>query len=203
MSNFGNYPLLDRIDNLEQEKHHSMVLYDDAKYGAAIKGRFIENGLKKQEHVICFTPDDVNLFEKEIESSGIDVDSYKRKNILHFYHIEDITKRKDGIEAGFNDVVKQATADSEHPCRFIGKAISDVSTKEGIQAELEVERIFHTGFDNYLCSFLCPYDISGIEKNEKPQWLSQLFSYHHNLIYATKPEKAIAFDTDILKMDDI
>lgn len=203
MSSSGNYPLLERIDSLEHDKHHSMVLYDDAKFGAAIKGRFVENGLKKKEHVICFTPDDVSLLEKEIESAGIDVDSYKRENILHFYHIEDITKRKDGVEAGFNDVVKQVTADSEYPYRVIGKIISDVSTKEGIQAELEAERIFHTGFENYQCSFLCPYDISGIEQKEKPLWLSQLFSYHHNLIYATKPEKAIAFDTDILKMDEI
>lgn len=203
MSNFSNYPLLERVDHLEENKHHSMILYDDAKYGTAVKKRFIENGLKKEEHVICFSPDDVAMLEKEIEASGVDVDSYKRKNRLHFYHVEDITKRPDGIEAGFNDVVKQVTADSSYPCRFIGKTISDVSTKEGILAELEVERIFHTGFDDYQCSFLCPYDISGIEKNQRPQWLYQLFSYHHNLIYATKPEKAIVFDTDLVTLDDV
>jgi len=198
-----NYPLSESVDHLEQNKHHSMILYDEVKYGTAIKKRFIENGLKKGEHATCFTPDDVNTLEKEVESSGIDVDSYKRQNLLHFYHIEDISKRPDGIAAGFNDVLKQVTAYSKPPFRFVGKTISDVSTKEGILAELEVERIFHTGFDNYQCSFLCPYDVSGIEQTKRPQWLRQLFSYHHNLIYATKPEKAVIFETDLLTFDEI
>jgi hypothetical protein len=188
---------------LEENNHHSMVLYDDAKYGTAIKKQFIENGLKKGEHAICFTPDDVNLLEKEIASSGIDVDSYKQKNLLHFYHIEDITKRADGIKPGFDDIVKQVAANSKPPFRFVGKSISDVSTKEGMLAELEIERIFHSGFEKYHCSFLCPYDISGIEPKKRPQWLRQLFSYHHNLIYATTPEKAVTIDTDLLTLDSI
>jgi hypothetical protein len=203
MANTDNYPLIESVDRLEEINHHSIILYDNPKYGSIIKKRFIENGLQKGEHTICFTPDNVDLLEKEITSSGIDVDHYKRNNLLHFYHIKDISKKPDEIATGYNDILKQVTADSKPPFRFVGKTISDVSTKDGILAELEVERIFHSSFNNYQCSFLCPYDISTIEQKQRSQWIRQLFSYHHNLIYATEPEKAVTFDTDLLTLEDV
>ena len=65
-----SYPLIESVNHLEENNHHSMVLYDNPNYGTAIKKQFIENGLKKGEHTICFTPDDVDLLEKEIAAVG-------------------------------------------------------------------------------------------------------------------------------------
>lgn len=197
------YPLLETVDNLEEKNHHSMVLYDDVEYGSQIIKQFLENGLKKNEHAVYFSPGDISLLEKEMKSAGLDIDYYKRKNLLHFYQIEDITKRSDGIRAGYDDTLKKITADSKEPLRIVGKIIPDVSTKEGILAELQSERIFHMGFDNHNCSFLCPYDVSDIEEKDRSQWIGKLLSLHHNLIYATKPEKAVTFDTDLLITDDL
>jgi len=191
------YPTLKDVDNLN-EPNHSMVLYDNAKYGNLVKYRYLENGLKKGEHSICLTHDKVTLVENEIASLGIDIDHFKRKNLLHIYQIENILERQDGLKSGYNDLLKTVTADSKPPYRFIGCTIPDVSTQEGIQAELFIERLFHSNFNKYQCSFLCTYDVNGIERTNRPSWIAQLLQNHHNLIYATDPANAVTFDPDLL-----
>ena len=191
------YPPLKDVDNLT-EPNHSMVLYDNAMYGNLVKYHYIENGLKKREHSICLTHGDVTLVEDEIASLGIDVDHFKRKNLLHIYQIENILERQDGLESGYNDLLKTVTADSKPPYRVTGCTIPDVSTEKGIQAELVIERLFHSNFNKYQCSFLCTYDVNGIERSKRPIWIAQLLQNHHRLIYATDPANAVTFDPDLL-----
>ncbi len=195
-----NYPPLKDVDNLK-ERNHSMVLYDNEDYGKSVKYRYIENGLKKGEHSIILTHDDVNSIENEVASCGIDVDNFKRKKLLHIHQIENIMERQDGIMQGFKDIVRQVTADLKPPYRFIGRMIPDVSTREGIEAELKIEHKFHSDFDNYDCSFLCTYNVKDIESARRPIWLQELLANHHNFIYATNPEDAVAFDPQLLTRD--
>ncbi|MGI9567064.1 MAG: hypothetical protein ACR2LL_08650, partial [Nitrosopumilus sp.] len=77
MNNSSNYSLLESVDRLDENTHHSILLYDDVEYGLAIKKRFIENGFKNDENVICFSPYNISELEDEISSSGIDIDYYK------------------------------------------------------------------------------------------------------------------------------
>jgi len=195
--NENNYPLLEYIDNL-QSPHHSMLLYENPQYAQIVKSRFVENGLKKGEHSICITHDDVDKTVDELASSGIDVDYFKRKNLLHIYQIENIMERPEGIMAGYNDLLKKLTADSKPPYRFVGRTIPNVCTTEGIKAEIEIEKLFHSNFEKYDCSFLCPYNVQDIEENQRSVWLGQLCENHHNLIYAVEPESAVAFDSDLI-----
>lgn len=197
--NAKNYPPLKYVDELD-EQNHSMLLYDKPEYGKLVKYRFIENGLKKGEHSICLTHDDVGLVENEIASIGIDVDYFKRKNLLHIYQIENIMERREDLVSAYKDLLKTVTADSKPPFRCIGRTIPDVSTKEGIQAELVIERLFHSNFELYPCSFLCTYGVEDIEKSRRPLWLEELLANHHSLIYATDPENAVAFDPDLLNI---
>ena len=175
-----------------------MVLYDNEKYGDLVKYRFIENGLKNNEHSVCLTHGSVDKVEDEMSSLGIDVDHFKHKKLLHICQIESLMDRKDGIVAGFADLVKTVSADSKPPQRFMGRAIKNVSTKEGIEAELVIEHLFHTHFDKYHCSFLCPYGVNDIEGSNRPMWLNELFRNHHHLIYATDPAQAVTFDPELL-----
>ena len=202
MSDSDAYSLLGSIDELEEKTHHSILLYDDAEYGLAIKKRFIENGLKKNEKVICFTPYDTEDLEKEIRSSGIDVDYYKQHKNLFFYRIEDFMKKEEGFKAGFNDMLDEFTSDTSRKFRVLGTAIPDVSTQERIQSQIEGEKLIHSRFEKNPFTFVCPFDISKIELGQRPQWLKELSKNHHNLIYATKPENAVTFDTDLLLPTD-
>lgn len=197
--NEKNYPLLEYIDNL-QNPHHSMLLYEKPQYAQIVKSRFVENGLKKGEHSICFTHDDVKYIEGELASGGLDVDYFKRKNLLHIYQIGNIMEHKDGLKKGFEELFKTITAEAKPPYRFIGRTIPDVSTRQGILASLEIEHFFHSHFDDYQSSSaVCTYNVKDIEENQRSVWLGQLCDNHHNLIYAVEPESAVAFDSDLIK----
>jgi len=196
--NEKNYPLLEYIDNL-QNPHHSMLLYEKSQYAQIVKSRFVENGLKKREHTFCVTHHDVKYIENELDTSGIDVDYFKRKNLLHIYQIENIMEHKDGVKKGCEELIATFTKNLKPPYRFVGRIIPDVSTREGIIAELEIEHQFHSQFNNYQLSSLCTYNVQDIEENQRSVWLGQLCDNHHNLIYAVEPESAVAFDSDLIK----
>jgi hypothetical protein len=197
-SSASDYPLLKSVDNLETKNHHSFVLYDDPKYGLLIRNRFVENGLKKGETSVCITHDEVSKVENQLATTGIDVDHFKQKNKLYVYHIENLMERKGGVIAGFNDLIKKLTSDAKPPYRFVGRSIHDISTNKGMEAELVIENIFHSHFSKYQCSFLCTYGVDDIEKTKRSLWLHRLLENHHNLIYATVPEKAVAFESELI-----
>ena len=196
--NASEYTPLRDIDNLK-EKNHSMVLYDNEEFGKLVKYRYIENGLKKGEHSICLTHDDINSVEKEMISAGIDVDDFKQKNLLHIHKIDNLMgKNENDMVLGLQNIIRESTAGLKPPFRFIGRIIPNVSTKEGIEAELKLEHFLHSSFENFDCSVLCTYGVNDIEGSRRPIWLSQLLTNHHKLIYAADPANAVTFDPDML-----
>ncbi len=197
MKHNENYPLLEDVDNL-QDPHHSILLYEKRQYAQIVKSRFVENGLKKGEHAFCVTHDDVKYTENELAASGVDVDYFKRKKLLHVYQIENIMEHKDGVKKDCSELIATFTKNLKPPYRFVGRIIPDVSTREGIIAELEIEHEFHSQFYNYQLTSLCTYNVQDIEKNQRSIWLGKLCENHHNLIYAVEPESAVLFDADLI-----
>jgi hypothetical protein len=49
---------------------------------------------------------------------------------------------------------------------------------------------------------MCYYDISGIEQSMKDEWIKGLLKNHDHVIYASKPDRAVAFETDLLDEDE-
>jgi hypothetical protein len=197
-SSATHYPLLRAVDDFEAKNHHSFVLYDDPKYGLLIRNRFVENGLNKDETCVCITHEEVSKVENELASTGIDVDHFNQKNKLYVYHTENIMERKGNVIAGFNDLLTKLTSDAKPPYRFVGRVIHDISTYKGMDTELNIENLFHSHFDKYDCSFLCTYGVDDIEKTNRSFWIQKLLENHHNLIYATEPQKAVAFESELL-----
>jgi hypothetical protein len=197
MSDAQDYRLLSDVDNLI-EKNHSMVLYENERYGNLVKNRYIENGLKKCEHSFLITHDDKTKAEDELALGGLDVDYYKQKNLLHVVSIKEITQSSQDLAAQGNKLLKKITAGTKPPYRFVGRYIPNVCTTEGIKQELELERSFHANFSNYDCSFLCTYGIHDIEPTRRPFWIRELLANHHHLIYAADPQSAVTFDPDLL-----
>lgn len=195
-----NHPSIKHIDDLESKVNHSILLYEKEEYRRLVMNRFIENGLKKGENSVYLTHGDVKLVENDLEEYGIDVDLFKQKKLLHIIHIENIMESKEGLEQCFTKLLKQITSDLKPPYRFTaGKpTVPDVSTREGIESELIIEEFFHSNFDKYQCSFLCPYSVKAIEPENRPKWISYLMTHHHNLIYATDPQNSVTFDTNLV-----
>ena len=194
-----NHPLLESVDELEIKNHHSMVLYKDPQYGAMVKNRFIENGLKKGESVICVTHEDVSLVEDEMKLSGIDVEHFKEKNQLHIHQIENLIEDIPGKTEEYKKLLEKITEDTKPPFRIVGRCIKDISSEKGVEAQLAIESLVHSHFENFKNSILCVYPVYDIEKNKRPLWLSKLITNHHNLIFATEPLKSVIFEPDLLK----
>lgn len=197
LENNPHYAPLEFIDELN-EKSHLVLLYDSPQYGDLVKYKFIEKGLLNGEHSIVLTHDDVSEVKVDMISLGIEAQKYLEENLLHIYRLEDITKHTNGMAEGFDELLKKLTKDSKPPYRFMGTIIPDLTTREGMDAELFLERLFHSNFSKFQCSFLCVYNISEMEKNLQSTWLSELIRNHHHVIYATDPDKAVVFESDLL-----
>ncbi|MDH3611293.1 MAG: MEDS domain-containing protein [Nitrosopumilus sp.] len=193
----SKYAPLKFIEELDQ-KSHLVLLYDSPEYGDLVKYNFIEKGLKKGEHSIILTHEDPEIIKDEMESQDINVQKYLKENLLHIYRIENISEHPEGLVKGFNELLKTLTKDSNPPYRFMGTTIPDITTREGIEAELAIERLFHSNFSKFDCSFLCVYNVPEIEKKLHSKWLSELIQNHHHVIYATDPKNSVVFDSDLL-----
>ena len=186
------------VDKMEVNKH-TILLYDSQKYADVIIARYLLNGLTKGESCVFFTADDPGEIEKRLASQGIDVDSYKRKKTLRIYQTDKSDSGKlDALET-LKLIRDESTMGMDPPFRFVGRTINDTATIEGMSLGLVVERTGHENFEQFDCSQLCYYDISGIEQSRKGDWIKDLLKYHHHVIYATEPGKAVAFETALLE----
>ena len=192
-----DYHPIKYIDHLDRHKH-IVLLYDNEKYAYWIISRYILNGLNNNESCIFFTSDDPKTVEERLSLEGIDVNLFKQKNSLSIYNIEKSYNYKLDILSTLKHIRKEATFGMKSPYRFVGRTITDTETKDGMTLGIALEKIGHEHFDEFECSQMCYYDISKIEQSLRPQWIANLLKNHHNVVYASEPDKAVAFDTKLL-----
>ncbi len=93
---------------------------------------------------------------------------------------------------------KEAARGMKPPYRFVGRTITDIESKQGMQLGLAPERSGHEHFGEFDNSQMCYYDISRIEKSRRDEWIRGLLKSHHQVIYASEQDKAVAFETFLL-----
>lgn len=194
----SEYRPLKFVDQLEGN-NHVVLLYDDVKYADMVIARYFLNGLEKGESCIFFTPDDPKSVEARLSAQGIDVDSYKKKNQLRIFHIERSDESKVDTLATLRRIRAEAVKGMKPPFRFTGRTIMDTETVEGMKLGMMLEKTGHEHFAEFDNSQLCFYDISGIEKSKREEWISGLLKNHHHVIYASEPDRAVAFETMLLE----
>lgn len=64
---------------------------------------------------------------------------------------------------------------------------------------LTLEKSGHEHFAEFECSQICYYDISGMEKSRRGDWISGLLKNHHHVINPMDPDRAVAFETALLE----
>lgn len=193
-----NYRPIKFLDRMEANKH-TVLLYDDQKYADQIIARYLSNGLEKGESCIFFTADSRQEIEKMLSVQGIDIELYKRKNLLHIYMIKRSDERKRDTLATLRNLRKDAAKGMKPPFRFVGRTITDTETIEGMELGMVVEKVGHEHFVEFDNSQLCYYDVSRIEQSRRDEWISRLLKNHHYVIYASEPNKAVAFETELLE----
>jgi DcmR-like sensory protein len=196
----ANYRPIKFLDRMEGN-NHIVLLYDNEKYAYLIIARYLLNGLKKGESCIFFTSDKSETIEERLSAEGIDIDSYKKANSLRIFRIERRSDANNKLDAlgTLKSIREQATKGMKPPYRFVGRTITDTGSKEGMNLGLVVEKTGHEHFEEFDNSQLCYYDISGIEQSKRDEWIRGLLKNHHYVIYASEPDKAVAFETMLLE----
>lgn len=190
--------LLDRLEG----NNHIVLLYDRREYADLIIARYFKNGLEKGESCIFFTSDTPETVEKSLAASGIDVGLYKKKNMLRIFRIKRSDDKKRDALAILKRIREEATRGMKPPYRFVGRIITDTKSIEGMNLGMVVERTGHEYFAEFDNSQLCYYDISGLEKSRRDEWIGGLLKNHHYVIYASEPDKAVAFETALLEDEE-
>ena len=173
------------VDSLDLKKHVVLV-YDDWSFGKMIQFRFINNGLIKGENCIYLTHGDPKIIKNEMDENGIDVKEFVQKDLLHIQQISSPEKDPNGILIGYENIVKQVTADKKPPYRFVGRIMPDIGIEEAMSVQIAIERMAHATFENLNSTVLCTYDFNEIPVKDYKMWLGRLFSYHHAAIVSTR-----------------
>ena len=190
-----SYRPLKFLDRMEGN-NHIVLLYDNAKYADLIIARYLFNGLKKGESCIFFTSDNPETVRKKLSTERIDAD------LLRIFQIKrDYANKSDALSI-LKGLRKEATVGMNPPYRFVGRTITDTETIEGMKLGLLVEKTGNDHFQEFNCSQMCHYDISGIEQSMKDEWIKGLLKNHDHVIYASKPNRAVAFETDLLDEEE-
>jgi hypothetical protein len=187
------------LDQMEGNNHHIVLLYDNQKYADLIIARYFLNGFEKGESCIFFTSDNPQTIEERLSAEGIDVDSYKKANSLRIFRIDRSDANKLDTLGTLKHIREQAARGMKPPYRFVGRTIMDTESKEGMQSGLAVEKSGHEHFADFDNSQMCYYDISRIEQSLRSKWIRELLKNHHHVIYASEPDKAVAFETMLLE----
>ena len=194
----ANYRPIKFLDKMERN-NHIVLLYDNEEYADLVISRYLLNGLQKGESCIFFTADKPEIIEERLSAEGIDVDSYKQTNSLRIFRIERYDADEFDALGTLKHIREEATKGMKPPYRFVGRTIMDTGSKEGMKLGLVVEKTGHEHFEEFDNSQLCYYNISGIEQSKRNEWISELLKNHHHVIYASEPDRAVAFETMLLE----
>ncbi|TLX94152.1 MAG: hypothetical protein E6K91_07220 [Thaumarchaeota archaeon] len=178
----ANQNLLKFIDTVESPQHIAFF-FNDPEYARVLEFQFLKNGLKKGEQCMYATDDDPFVIISKMSHYGINVETYLKNNMLHVYQIPDPKNDPAGIVASCKNTAKKILSNLTPPFRVVGRIVPDVSTVEGIAAQLEIEQSTQENFDSFEGMIMCRYDLSKIEPKGRKKWIQSLYEKHDIIIY--------------------
>lgn len=185
MSIYETFPMpLRYVDSL-QNKQHILLLYEDITYAQMIEFRFIKNGLANGETCVCVTHEDSGSIVLKFLNYGIPL-QYFQSGKLKIIQIHESCGNESQILEKSKKDVESILSILISPYRIVGRIVSNVSTIEGMTAQLDLERKTHSCFDDLGGSIMCTYDISKIERTKRRAWMEHLRQTHHAIIHVTE-----------------
>ena len=179
------------LDSLSDKKH-LVLLYDDEEYAQRIEFEFLKKGLMIGDSCIYATEMDPGLVILKMINSGIPVRQFLKKN-LQVYQIPRLTDETEIMIKYARKLFKKILESASPPYRIVARIVADISTPEGILAEMNLEREFHSNFSTFDGHVVCPYDISKLRAHRENKWIRYLFETHHATLYALKSNQGGAF----------
>jgi hypothetical protein len=192
-----NYHPVKFVDQLEGNKH-LVMLYDNEKYADVIIARYCLNNLEKGGSCVFFTEEDPKTIKKRLIAAGLDIDRYEKANSFRFFRTPRQGKQKLDFLSVLRFLRSESAKGMKPPFRFVGRTIQDIESKKGMRSGLALEKIGQEHFAEFDNAQLCYYDLRKMETSRRDRWIKGLLENHHQVIYASKPSKAVAFETDLL-----
>ena len=181
------------VDSLDIRKH-IVLFYDDPDYAQKIEFQFIKNGLLRQESCIYASEEDPHHIINKMIAYGIEAEEFLKKRLLFVYQLDNPFECPEGPIMGAQSSFKEILSDIRSPFRVVARIVPDVSTLEGMSVELKLEQNFHSTFNNFKGSVICPYHIEKMEATKRKKWFSKLFENHHSAIFAPKDRQGGVFE---------
>lgn len=191
-----------RFVNELQYNTHSILFYEDEDYANRIAFRFLEQGLRKKDRGIYATFRDVFEIERRMEDYGIDVEHYKKNDLLRIVKIDDPLKHPHGLERGLAAGTEKAFDGwGKGNYRYVGSPVATIGTPEETNASIFAEAFTHSLFSHpnpfmkeRKVILLCPYQIKGIEPELHSDWFMKVIKNHNAALFAPKNSVGIAFN---------
>ncbi len=191
----------DFIDLLGPNKH-IVMFYEEPERARAIEFRFLRNGLFRGEHCvyILHERDEIDVMENEMADNGIDVSHFEREGLLHIVKINDLLTRPEGHMGAFQNLLNDATNKFNPIVRAVGTAVAKVTIGNDyrMDAELQLEKHFHSTFSGFHGSWLCHYYLQNIESHMEEKWMIDLLQSHHAVIFVPKSSNGVALNLEPL-----
>jgi DcmR-like sensory protein len=192
-----NYHPIKFLDQLKGN-NHIVLLYDDERYADVMIARYFMNGLEKGGSCIFFTDEEPEAIEKRLSAQRIDVEKYKKSNSLRIFRTERSDDRKLDVLKTLKTIRSESTKGMKGPFRFVGRTITDIESTKGMLQGMSLEKTGQEHFAEFDNSQMCYYDVRRMERTKRDEWIKGLLDSHHQVIYASKPDKAVAFETLLL-----
>ncbi len=189
------------LDGLEGNKH-IVMLYDDEKNADVIITRYLQNGLDMGGSCIFFTDGDPVAIEGRLSAQGLDVAKYKKQDRLRIFHTKNSESGKMDVMKTLRAIRAESTRGMKPPFRFVGRTISDIASVHGMLLGMHLEKTGQEHFEEFDYSQLCFYDIRKMERSRRDEWVKGLLESHHQVIYASDPDRAVAFETSWLEEEE-
>jgi len=166
---------------------------DNTEYSKSIQFSFLKKGLEKGEPGIYVMPYEKDVIEKEMKNYGIDVDKYKKDNLLNVYQSPYAVHYPQ--EDPFDTLLRKIfPVDTTVPHRIVGMIDFDMSTKKGMETFLQSEKKSDSIFHSFNGSWMCTYNTSEIPPENRLNWIKELIKTHDTVIFTSSKGDGICFD---------
>lgn len=185
------------LDRLEGNRH-VVMLYDDEGRADLVIARYLLNGLDAGGSCVFFTDLDPKAIERRLSAQGVDVGRYKKEDRLRIFRTERSDSGKADVLKTLRAIREESTRGMRPPFRFVGRTITDIESVDGMLLGMRLEKTGQEHFEEFDNSQLCFYDIRKMEPSRRDEWVRGLLESHHQVIYASDPGRAVAFETSWL-----
>lgn len=193
-SQFTEFTPIEFLDNIEGDKH--IIMFDEnSEYSKKIQFHFLNNGLKKGECGVYAMPENEKVIEEEMKNHGIDVEKYKKENILNIHNTTPVNQYPQGDP--FDNLLRKIMpSDQANTYRIVGMLDFDMNTQKGMDTFLKSEKKSHSGFECFNGSWMCTYPTANIESKNRLNWIKGLTKNHNAVIFTSSKGEGIAFDIE-------